>query len=127
MFIRLETYVGLPPTKEMTDIIVKVMVGVLLILALITKEIKQGRLSELILDDRSPLSTRFSAERFLKKVAGRSEIEDALRRLDKLTQEEHRMATARDLRVTHRVDDKIDVVIDGTHLLFPWSSCPIYS
>jgi len=49
VFRRLETYVGLPPTTEMTDIIVKVMVEVLLILALVTKEIKQGKLSELVI------------------------------------------------------------------------------
>ena len=57
MFKRLETYSELPPTKEMTDIIIKVMVEVLLILALVTKEIKQGRLSELILDDRQACSS----------------------------------------------------------------------
>jgi hypothetical protein len=50
-FIRLGTYVELPPTAEMTDIIVKVMVEVLLILALLTKEIKRGKISELNLDD----------------------------------------------------------------------------
>jgi len=50
VFRRLETYTELPPTKEMTDIIVKVMVEVIHILALVTKEIKQGKLSELILD-----------------------------------------------------------------------------
>ena len=48
VFRRLETYVGLPPTTEMTDIIVKVMAEILLILALVTKEIKQGKLSELV-------------------------------------------------------------------------------
>ena len=53
------------------------------------------------------------AERFLKKVAGRSEIDDALRRLDKLTQEEHRLATAQDLRATHGVREKMDIVING--------------
>jgi len=53
------------------------------------------------------------AEKFLKKLAGRSEIDDALRRLDKLTQEEHRMATAQDLRATHGVRIKVDVVVDG--------------
>jgi hypothetical protein len=57
VFKRLETYAELPPTKEMTDIIIKVMVEVLLVLALVTKEIKQGRLSELILDDRQPCSS----------------------------------------------------------------------
>ena len=51
MFRRLETYTELPPTKEMTDIIIKAMVEVLLVLALVTKEIKQGKLSELILYD----------------------------------------------------------------------------
>jgi len=53
------------------------------------------------------------AEKFLKKVAGRSEIDDALRRLDKLTQEEHRMATAQDLRATRGVRNKMDVVVNG--------------
>jgi hypothetical protein len=47
VFKRLETYIGLPPTTEMMDIIVKVMVEVLLVLALVTKEIKRGKLSEL--------------------------------------------------------------------------------
>ena len=50
-FIRLGTYIELPPTAEMTDIIVKVMVEVLLILALLTKEIKRGKISESSLDD----------------------------------------------------------------------------
>ncbi len=52
-------------------------------------------------------------ERFLKKLTGRSEIDDALRRLDKLTQEEHRMATAQALRATHDIRDKMDVVVEG--------------
>jgi len=51
VFRRLETYTELRPTKEMTDIIIKVMVEVLLILALVTREIKQGKLSELAFDD----------------------------------------------------------------------------
>ena len=50
--MRLGTYVELPPTVEMTDIIVKVMVDVLHILALVTREIKQGKISGFILDDR---------------------------------------------------------------------------
>jgi hypothetical protein len=44
----------------MTDIIVKVMVDVLLILALVTREIKQGKISEFILDDMpSPFGLSF--------------------------------------------------------------------
>ena len=51
VFKRLEIHIGLPPTTAMTDMIVKVMVEVLHILALVTKEIKQGKLSELIIVD----------------------------------------------------------------------------
>ena len=46
-FGRLKTYVDLPPTPEMTDTIVHVMVEVLRVLALVTKDIKRGKLSKL--------------------------------------------------------------------------------
>jgi hypothetical protein len=45
-FRRLETYAEVPPTAEMMDIIMKIMVEVLSILAIATKETKQGRMSE---------------------------------------------------------------------------------
>lgn len=47
-FIRLKIYVKLPQTEEMTEIIVDVMVHVLHIVALLTKEITGGKTSELI-------------------------------------------------------------------------------
>ena len=50
----------------------------------------------------------------MKKLLGRNEIEDSLKRLDTLTQEEARMAIAEILRVTHSVDDNVRVVLDGT-------------
>lgn len=56
VFRRLETYVELPPTMEMTDVIVNVMVQVLLVLALATKEFKQGKTSELFPADGLTLS-----------------------------------------------------------------------
>ncbi len=43
---------------------------------------------------------------------GKMDIEDALRRLDKLTQEEVRMATAQLLKITHGVDCKITRIDD---------------
>ena len=46
-FKRLETYTEVRPNEAMTDIIVKIMVEVLNIFAIATKEIKQGRTSEL--------------------------------------------------------------------------------
>ena len=49
IFRRLETYIEVPPTPGMTEAIVKVMVEVLRILGIATKEIKQNRASELII------------------------------------------------------------------------------
>jgi hypothetical protein len=45
-FKRLETYTEVRPTAAMMDVIVKIMMEVLSILAIATKEIKQGRSSE---------------------------------------------------------------------------------
>jgi len=47
----------------------------------------------------------------VKKLLGKNEIEDSLKRLDALTQEEARMAIAEILRVTHSVDDNVRVVL----------------
>ena len=68
-------------------------------------------------------------EKYLKKLTGRRDIKDAPSRLDKLTQEEARMATVQVLKVAHRVehgvetvggqvkdvDKKVNVVIEGTY------------
>jgi hypothetical protein len=57
----------------------------------------------------------------LKKLVGRNGIEVALKKLDNLTNEEARMATAQLLKATRNVDDrvaevdKVAVVIDGAH------------
>jgi hypothetical protein len=45
-FQRLEISTEVSPTPEMIDIIVKIMVEVLSILAIAAKELKQGRTSE---------------------------------------------------------------------------------
>jgi hypothetical protein len=54
-----------------------------------------------------------SSGKYLNKILGKSDIEDALKRLDMLTQEEARMAIAEVLKVTHMMDDKIRMLIDG--------------
>ena len=48
----------------------------------------------------------------MKKLAGNTEIEDSLSRLDKLTQDEARMASAELLKVTHNVDGKVTGIDD---------------
>ena len=68
----------------------------------------------------------------MKRLAGRTDLEDALKKLDKLTHEEARMATAQNLKATHTVDDRVKIVdakvdsvgsgvkelIDGTPTIF---------
>ncbi|KAF8469853.1 hypothetical protein DFH94DRAFT_847724 [Russula ochroleuca] len=101
-FRRLETYLEVPPTLGMTDVILAVMVEVLCVLAIATKEIKQNR-----------------AKMFLKKLAGRTDMEDALQRLEKLTLEEGRMAGAEALRAIHgignKVGDKMQDALQAVH------------
>ncbi|KAH9015494.1 hypothetical protein EDB85DRAFT_2280300, partial [Lactarius pseudohatsudake] len=89
-FMRLEKYIDVRPTAAMTDIIVKIMVELISILGIVTKEIKQGR-----------------TIRYLKKLLGRKDVEDALQRLDKLTQEEARMAGVEALAITRRIDERV--------------------
>ena len=52
------------------------------------------------------------SEKYLKKLIGKTDIEDGLKRLDKLTQEETRMAAAENLKVTHAVDERVKGVAD---------------
>jgi len=47
-FRRLETYVQVPPTAGMTQIMVEIMIEVLSILAIVTREVSQGRAGKLI-------------------------------------------------------------------------------
>jgi hypothetical protein len=56
--------------------------------------------------------------KFLKKLIGKKEMEDALKRLDKLTQDEARMAAAEILKLTHLVDNKVTSLINGTPVMF---------
>ena len=45
-FRRFDIYTGFTPTAAMTDMIVEIMVEVINILGIATKEVKSGRLSE---------------------------------------------------------------------------------
>ena len=54
-----------------------------------------------------PSLTENYSEKYLKRLAGRTDLEDALKKLDKLTQEEARMAIAQNLRATQNVDDRV--------------------
>lgn len=117
-FKRLESYKHVPPTPAMADMIVTIMVQVLSILSIATTEIQQGRRSEHLSSGPAVWLAHISSEKYLKKLLGKSDVEDALKRLDMLTQEEARMAIAEVLKVTHIMDDKMRVLIDGAQIHF---------
>ena len=48
---RLGIYTGFPPTPALTNVLVKIIVELLSTLALATKQVKQGRLSEFVMVD----------------------------------------------------------------------------
>jgi len=109
IFQRLEIYTEAALDQNMVDTVAKIMAEVLNILSITTNEIKQGRMSKpLLFKYMLPLTEPFS-EKYLTKLFGSSdngtEIEDALKRLDWLTQEEVQMAAAQVLKATHTVDD----------------------
>jgi hypothetical protein len=113
---RLSIYIGIPLTAAMTDLLGKIMGQVLSILALSTKEMTQRRISEWHWLDVSLLANH-GIERFLNRFVGRTEVEDALDRLDMLTKEETGMMTVRNLAVTHVVDGHVKVVEEVTRTI----------
>ncbi|KAI9437175.1 hypothetical protein H4582DRAFT_332520 [Lactarius indigo] len=94
-FVRLETYAEVPLTPAMTEKMVQITVEILDILATATKEMEQSR-----------------AKKFLKKVAGWTDLEDGLKKLEKLTNDEVVMASSQVLKATHTIDHKVMAVGD---------------
>ena len=88
------------------------MVEVLSVLALATKQIKEGRFSKWSIARTSSLFKR-NAEKFAKKLLGESHVEAVLQRLDRLTQEEARMTVAHTLEVVHGIFDNVKVIMAG--------------
>jgi hypothetical protein len=69
--------------------------------------------------------TEGCSEKYGKRLIGKTDMEDALKKLDKLIQEEARMIIAENLRATHAVDDrvanvndKVAEVICGVYIIF---------
>jgi hypothetical protein len=97
----------------MTHILIKIMVELLSVLSLATKQIKLGRFSKHFFMYTSRVVDH-PAEKFAKKLLGESEVEAVLQRLDRLTHEEARMTVAQTLQVVHGLMGNMRVVMDGT-------------
>ena len=111
---RLNRYTTIPLTPDMTLLLGKIMAQVLSVLALSTKEMKEMRFSGSIHSVFSSVAD-YETEKFVKRIAGRTDVEDALQRLDMLTKEESLMTATRNLEVTHRVDVNVIATQELTH------------
>jgi hypothetical protein len=100
----------------MTNKMVQITVEILDILAIATKEMKQSRASEFDLR-LTFLEANIGSEKFLKSVIGRTKLDDGLKKLDKLTNEEVAMASAQLLRVTHNINENIKAVDDNVRTM----------
>jgi hypothetical protein len=116
---RLEIYTTVPLTTVMTDIIAGIMVEVLSVLALATRQIKQGRFSKCPITYTLPLA-QYAIGKFAKKLLGEAEVEAVLQRLDRLTQDEARMTVAQTLGVVHGLVGNVKVVMEGVRCLRDW-------
>jgi hypothetical protein len=116
---RLEIYANIPPTPIMTDIIVKIIVELLSVLSLATKQIRQGRFSKPVIMYEL-LVSQFATEKFAKKLFGESEVEAVLQRLDRLTQDEARITVAQTLSVVHGLVNNTKVVMEGARSFSDW-------
>ena len=110
---RLSRYITASLTPEMTELLANILAQVLSVLALSTKEMKDGRISMLIYFKNFPLSDN-KAEKFMKRLIGKTEVEDGLQQLDMLTKEENLMAAACTLEVTGEIRRDVDVIKDDT-------------
>jgi hypothetical protein len=56
--------------------------------------------------------------KFVKRLTGKTPIEDALQKLDKLTQDEALMVSANNLEIVHGINKKVDVIEEGARNVF---------
>ena len=86
----------------MSNMMVNIIVEVLDILGIATKEMKQSRASEVILCLRL-LEAQACSEIFLKSVVGIKKLDGCLKKLDKMTLAEAQMANAEAMRISHDI------------------------
>ena len=114
---RLEIYTKIPPTPIMADMIIKIMLELLSVFALATKQIKQRRFSECAITYMLSVA-QCAAVKFAKKLLFKeTEIEAVLQRLDRLTQDEARATIAQTFGAVHGLVGNMRVVMEGAQCL----------
>lgn len=97
----------MPTTEAMKDIIANIMVELLAIFGIAMKEVKRKRASEFAPDSTQIITDKDSGIYF-RRLSSRTDIEEALGRVDRLTQDV-KMATAQALKV---VKGRVEIVGD---------------
>ena len=101
----------------MTQIVVKILVELLSTLALVTRQIKEGKPSKSVFGSVLYYHIQRNAEKVLKKLlGGEKDIEAVLQRLDRLTMDEARIAAAQTLEVVYGLIQNMRVVMDGEQI-----------
>jgi hypothetical protein len=93
--LRIYTEIEIRPTPATTETVIKIMVELLSVLALATKQINQGRF-----------------KKYAKKFLGEKDIESVLLRLDRLTLEESKITVAQTLDVVCGLVNNMQVVME---------------
>ena len=110
---RLDIYTMIPPTVPMTELVVKILTEVLSALALVTKQIKEGKASESVFGEVLYYLAQRNAEKLVKKFLGEKDVEAITQRLDRLTQDEARITAAQTLEVVYGLVQNMRVVMHG--------------
>ncbi|KAF8266092.1 hypothetical protein EI94DRAFT_1803580 [Lactarius quietus] len=93
-FKHFKVYMESSPTTELLEVLVKVVVEILSILSIATQAMEQSL-----------------TKKFLKQLVGRTDIEEGLKKLDKLIQGEHGMAMAQVLKATTEIKDDVKELV----------------
>jgi hypothetical protein len=101
----------------MNEMIVEILVELLSTLALTTKEIKRGKLSESIESTvREFIIWLMNEEKLVRKLVGEKKMEEMVQRLDRLTKDEALQTVAEILKVVHGLVGNMKVVMGGEQI-----------
>jgi hypothetical protein len=115
LLVHLDTYIKIPPTPAMDEIVVKIMVELLSTLALATKKLRQGQSSKSVFGDVFYL-TQCDAVNYVKKRFGEMNVEVVMQRLDRLTPDEARATAMPTLEVVYSLVQNMKVVMNGEQM-----------
>lgn len=108
---RLDIYTWIPSTAAVDEIVVKILMELISILALVTESLKRQCSSESVLT--CVLLCSASAVKLAKRFFKEIEIEAVLKRLDRLTQAEARATAVHTLAVVHGLIQNMGEFMDG--------------